>query len=43
LDAKRCRTADFDGRVGLRFVGGGLAASSSRSIAAAHAAARLRN
>ena len=37
------RTADPDGLVARRVGGGGLAASSSRSIAAAHAAARLRN
>lgn len=37
------RTADPDGLVARRAGGGGLAASSSRSIAAAHAEARLRN
>src|SRR3954452_19901065 len=43
FESRRCCTAEADGRVLRRARGGGLAASASRSIAAAHAAARLRN
>lgn len=43
LLASRLRTAEADGRVARRGAGGGLAASSSRSIAVAQAVARLRN